>query len=551
MKTLRYLSRLAVCALALSACDRPAAPPTIPPPTRGYVVISLDALRADHLGAYGYERPTSPFLDSLAGRGAVFERAVAQYPSTLASHMTMFTGLYPQEHGVYRPQRFLDKAITTLPEHLRANGFRTAGFTEGGFMSGFYGFERGFESFDDPRYRDDSDVERTFERGARFLETVAEDERFFLFLHSYSVHDPYTPPERYRGLFWTGDPPPGTFPSDGPNLRAVNRGELAVTPEIVDYLASQYDASVRYVDDVLAAFWGRLEELGLADETTLIVTSDHGEAFYEHGTLAHMQVYPEELLVPLIVVHPGLAAGVRVPGLVSLVDLAPTVYELAGVEPPADLSGHSLAPNLVAPELRLGDQAYGEALDRPNLRAVLREQDGTFYQLILIEPEPGPNGTWITRSVRFEPAADDRLEFEALSFHEPRTLRVLADGKELATIELDTDWRPVSVPLPPGPPGREIVLATADCASPESLELSDDDRCLSFQVRGMPLWRSELYDLGEDPEARIDISSADRDLHRLMVRKLLAYDFRARSADQSRPLPEETRKTLRDLGYLN
>ncbi len=551
MRKLRHVSTLALCAVAFAACERTAPPAPIPPPTRGYVVISLDALRPDHLGIYGYERRTSPFLDSLAARAAVFERAVAQYPSTLASHVTMFTGLYPQEHGVFRPQRFLDPTITTLPEHLQASGFHTAGFTEGGFMSGGYGFSRGFDSFDDPRYRDDTDVERTFERGVRFLETVSEGERFFLFLHSYSIHDPYTPPERYRRMFWPGEPPPGAFPSDGPNLRAVNRGELAVTPEIIDYFVSQYDASIRYIDDVLADFWGRLEQLGLADETTLVLTSDHGEAFYEHGTLAHEQVYPEELMVPLIVAHPDLAAGVRVPGLVSLVDLAPTLYELAGVEPPEDISGRSLAPNLVAPELRLGDQAYGETLDRPNLKALLREQDGTIYQLILVEPESGPTGTWITRSVRFEPANADRLEFEAQSFHEPRTLRVLADGKELATLELSIGWQPVSVPLPPAPPGREVVLATDDCVSPLSLGVSDDARCLSFQIRGMPMWRTELYDLGADPEAQIDISRTDRDLRRLMVRKLLDYDFRARSEGHSRALPAVTEGTLRDLGYLN
>ena len=272
MNTLRYLSGLAVrllaaAALALAACSPPAERAPTPGPTRGYILISLDALRPDHLGAYGYERDTSPFLDSLAARGAVFERTVAPYPSTLASHLSMFTGLYPQEHGAYRPESFLDEGIETLPARLQAHGFRTAGFTEGGFMAGAYGFGRGFDHFAARPYKADTDVQITFDRGLRFLAGLAEGERFFLFLHTYSIHDPYTPPESYRRLFWPGEPPPGTFDSSGRNLRAVNHGELAVTPEIVAYFASQYDASIRYVDDVLAGFWGGLEELGLAGET--------------------------------------------------------------------------------------------------------------------------------------------------------------------------------------------------------------------------------------------------------------------------------------------
>ena len=548
MKSSRILL-LAASGLALLGCSRGPAEPPVPGTTRGVILISLDALRADHLGTYGHDRPTSPFLDSLAARGAVFERAVAQYPSTLASHLTMFTGLYPQEHAVFRPERFLDPTIETLPESLLAAGFRTAGFTEGGFMSGPYGFERGFELFDDPRYRDDTDVERTFERGLEFLEGVADDERFFLFLHTYSIHDPYTPPAAYRGLFWDGEPPPGTFPSDGQNLRAVNRGELAVTPEIVDYLASQYDASIRYVDDVLKRFWGRVEALGLADEVTLVITSDHGEAFYEHGKLAHMQVYPEDLLVPLIVLHPEVTAPARVPALVGLVDLAPTLYQLAGVEPPRPPSGRSLAPYLLSPDLRLGNEAYAEALDRDNFRTLLREQDGTVHQIVLIEPEIGSHGTWITRSVTFQPATD-RLEFEAYSFHEPRTVTVHTGGEQVAAIEVGTDWEPVVVELPPGPRRRDVTLSTPDCLSPLELGKSDDARCLSFQVRGMSLRRSELFDLGADPGATTDLSRSNPDLHRFMLRRLLGYTFEPVAGTLARELSDETTKTLRDLGYL-
>lgn len=549
MKPFRNLSGLAAWALAIAACGAPAEQASIPAPTRGYILISLDALRPDHLGAYGYDRETSPFLDSLASRGAVFERAVAQYPSTLASHLSIFTGLYPQEHGVYRPESVLAEEIETLPERFQAEGFRTAGFTEGGFMAGGYGFGRGFDTFAATPYKADTDVEATFARGLRFLEGLGEGERFFLFLHTYSIHDPYTPPERYRRLFWPGEPPPGVFDSIGQNLRAANCGEIPVTPEIVAYFASQYDGSIRYVDDVLARFWGRLEELGLADVTTLILTSDHGEAFYEHGKLAHVQVYPEDLMVPLIVVHPDLESGVRVPALVELVDLSPTLYELAGIEQPEGFAERSQADYLKVPDSRLADEAYGETLDRDTMKTLFREQDGSVYQIILFEPLADPGGTWISSSVRFD-ASRAELEFEAQSFHAPRTVRVLSAGEEVAAFDLATNWQPVRLTLPPEAVGREVVLSTPDCASPLKLGVGHDPRCLSFQVRGLRLRRTELYDLGADRLAQRDLARQSHDLHRSLLRRLAGYRFTPVAESRSRELSEETLETLQALGYI-
>src|SRR5690242_11731876 len=142
---------LAVLLLGCAGETEPESPDTlqlpVPRSTRGYILISIDTLRADHLGLYGYPKPTSPFLDSLARRATVFDEAYSQFPSTLVSHMSMFTGLYPREHGVFPPNAVLSEKIETLPEVFQRNGFRTAGFTEGGYVSGRYGFRRGFDQF--------------------------------------------------------------------------------------------------------------------------------------------------------------------------------------------------------------------------------------------------------------------------------------------------------------------------------------------------------------------------------------------------------------------
>ncbi|TNF77866.1 MAG: hypothetical protein EP299_04155 [Acidobacteria bacterium] len=278
-------------------------------PTRGYIVIALDALRADHLGAYGYDRPTSPFLDSLAARSAVVDWAIAPYPGTLVSNLSLFTGLYPPQHGVYPPSGVLAAEIPTLPELFLASGFRTAGHTEGGFMAGGYGFARGFEEFTDTAHDAEADIERTFERGLDFLRGLAEEDRFFLFLHTYSPHDPYDPPEPWRSELWPGEPPPGPPPT-GPTLRAFNAGEVELTAETLAFYRALYDASIRYTDEVLAGFFAELEALGLVDETTII---DHHHRRPRRGACRPRAARPHPALsrVPAGAAgdHPSTARG--------------------------------------------------------------------------------------------------------------------------------------------------------------------------------------------------------------------------------------------------
>jgi arylsulfatase A-like enzyme len=311
----RRLLALALAALVVG-CGRDADPGQareqipVPRATRGYVLISIDTLRADHLGCYGYGRPTSPFLDSLARRATLFEEAYAQFPSTLVSHMSMFTGLHPREHGVFPPSSVLSPEVETLPEAFQRHGFRTAGFTEGGYVSGRFGFRRGFDEFVARNRNRNRPIEGTFRRGVRFLEGLGKDDRFLLFLHTYAVHTPYDAPERYREPFWSGGPPPGAIPATGPALTRQNALGEPLSQPAVAWLTALYDAGIRQTDEVLQRFFADLERLGLDDEVTVVVTSDHGEELQDHGRFNHTQVYREVLRVPLLVIHPDHRAAV-------------------------------------------------------------------------------------------------------------------------------------------------------------------------------------------------------------------------------------------------
>ncbi len=530
-----------------AACGAPE--PTLRP-TRGYILISLDTLGARHLGAYGAERQTSPFFDSLAARGTLFENAFVQYPSTLVSHVSMFTGLYPQEHGVYPPSSVLSPQIPSLPERFRDAGFRTAGHAEAGYVSKDFGFHRGFDEFVARPVSDRRLAEATFERGLDFLRGLESSDRFFLFLHTYAVHNPYEPAEEYAHLFWPGDPPAITD-SSGPFLRDVNMGRHQVPPETVAFYRAQYDAEIRQLDGMLEGLVAELEAIDLLDETTLIFTSDHGEEFRQHGKLAHNQVYPETLHVPLLIVHPNQQRGARVAELVQSIDLAPTLYELAGLEPVDRMSGESLVPLLTgSAERRPRRIAYAEVFDQENQKTLIEAADGRLVQYLtsLVIGEPG--GTWATRRAVLD-IEEPRLDLRLVSFHEPREIEVRVDGEPLSTLSVGTDWRTFPIDLSPDRERRRVVLSTADCGVPMWLGLGADTRCLSFKLQGAEIRRSELFDLDLDPEARTDLSAERRELFARLANDLRAYRWEVHAAPSEEKPSSETVERLKALGYVN
>ena len=475
----RLLLGLAIVAVgAGAACMR------APNATRGFILISIDTLRADHLGCYGHDRDTSPFIDSLAAGGVLFENAYAQLPGTLPSHMSIFTGLYPAEHGVYPPNGVLSAEITTLPELFAAHGFRTAGHTEGGYVHGAFGFARGFEEFNDESWKVEDDVERTLARGTAFLERLAPDDRFLLFLHTYAVHDPY-PDVRsedaqyfdfptYLEPFWPDDPPAGSVEPTGPRLAELNRRRTMPDDEVLAYYRAAYDAQIRYVDDLLRGFFFRLEALGLADDVTVVLTSDHGEEFAEHGRLLHEQVFREALHVPLILVHPEVEPGRRVGELVQSIDIAPTLKELAGIESSWRVSGRSLVPLLSGGASGESVDAYAEGLARGERTLVRRSDDGV-HQLVWWPQSLRGQGGWMSRELSFD-TFGERLDVAIESFRSARSLEVEVDGEMLADVGLELPaeeggvWISRAAAL--DPPGEQIRLVLQSFHRPRWIEVA-------------------------------------------------------------------------------
>lgn len=297
---------------------------------RNVILVSLDTMRGDFVGTEYEGRRLTPELDRRAREGASFGQVLAPYASTSASHMSIFTSAYPAEHKVLHAKHHLSPKMPTIAEIFAANAYETAAFTENGMLAAAAGFERGFDDYYENRglsmWDARGDIEQTLDRGLRWLGHHRE-EKFFLFLHSYQVHTPYEPPVEHD--IFTSQPKPGEKPHWA---RMRNR----------------YAGEVVYTDRILRRLFDTLDRLGLADETIVVVTADHGDEFGEHGSIGHSRtVYDEVLRVPLVFWAPGLIpAGRRVDEQVSLVDLGPTLLELVNIPPVDALHGESLAPAL-------------------------------------------------------------------------------------------------------------------------------------------------------------------------------------------------------------
>ena len=226
-------------------------------PPKGIILISLDTLRADHLGSYGYHRDTSPHIDALAKESILFENAVVQSPWTLPSHMSIMTSLYPSFHGVDEFSFRLADEHVTLAELLKEHGYQTAAFTDGVWMRAVTGMNQGFDMYDDQGVH----IANILPKVEKWLD-ANRSKPFFLFIHCYDIHVPYNPPPPYNTMFhdftYTGHLAP-----NGKTFTAINEKKLSVTDEDVRHFIALYDGGIRYTDAKIGEFLSYLRNRGL------------------------------------------------------------------------------------------------------------------------------------------------------------------------------------------------------------------------------------------------------------------------------------------------
>jgi arylsulfatase A-like enzyme len=346
------LAILAVAALSLSACaGRQPEPKSGPAAPQNVLLIVVDSLRADHLGAYGYARPTSPRFDRLAREGALFERAITQGAWTRPSIASLFTSLYAHVHGATRMGTALSDDAITIAEVLRSNGFATMAVQTNPTVTAAQNFTQGFETY----------VERIGGSAPRVLSRFHEwldherPRRFFGYLHFMDVHLPYDAPEPHRHRFV--GPYSGVLKADEIHSRSDVLPRLSrLSDEDRRHVAELYDASINYFDEYLGRLTDDLERRALLDETLILIVADHGEELFDHGWFEHgHSVHRELVRVPFLIRHPRLVPrGVRIGQLVRLIDVFPTIVGMLGLDPPADLMGRDLRPAIADPSADWG-----------------------------------------------------------------------------------------------------------------------------------------------------------------------------------------------------
>jgi arylsulfatase A-like enzyme len=322
---------------------------------RAVVFVTLDTTRADHLGCYGYARPTSAFVDRLAREGVLFERAYSPASHTAPSHASIFTALYPAQHGVIvNGQGFpapgpagARPSYTTLAELFSAAGYRTAAFTSVAFLKGL---TRGFSHVDLGGGRSYRQADATVQATLQWTHGLRASDHFFVWIHLYDAHGPSRAPARHLAALQFASPAAeAAFAGEAWTKWGVPRSYFKNAADLAGRY-QKYDAEIRFADEQLAMLFEDLHSTARNRGTLWVVTADHGEGLGNHSHWGHGRLlYDEQLHVPLIFSGNGLPAGVRDASLVRLVDVMPTFAALLGkklVQPGFTSEGRSLLPLL-------------------------------------------------------------------------------------------------------------------------------------------------------------------------------------------------------------
>ena len=353
--------------------------------------ISVDTLRADHLGLYGYGRATSPSIDRFQADAVLFRNVVSHASSTLPSHASIFTSLLPYHHGAVTNSQSVPSEALTITEVLKGAGYRTLAVIGGAKLQPEFGLDQGFDVYLTQR----GPFSRTT---AVALELVREDSTgpFFLFLHTYEVHYPYRPAQKVKFSEESYEGPlPDSISAD--LIQQIRAGEVELEEADLRHIMNAYDGEIRSMDEAFGTLIQELKALGLYDDALFVFTADHGEEFGEHGGVGHgRSLYRELLKVPLLIKFPESGfAGLRVTDLVRSMDIGPTTLAAVGLDVPSGFLGRSL--------LRLISRAHEGGTTGTSLPAVSQrlsdeglassmQLDGWKYydgKLFNLENDPG------------------------------------------------------------------------------------------------------------------------------------------------------------------
>ncbi|MCK5056916.1 MAG: sulfatase [Candidatus Aminicenantes bacterium] len=531
-------------------------------PNANVILIVVDTLRADHLGCYGYSRNTSPVIDRLANEGIIFKNMLAQSSWTRSSTASILTGLYPKNHGANTREQRLSEEVILLPEILGKHGYHSYAFVQNVNVGVAVGFNQGYKDFftAGETLKDDYPNMHviTGHLNGDLLQSIQKlknTSNNFIYIHYIDPHVPYTPREKYFSKSNKTTFPMSFFRSRA--LYSMNKSQRLKT---IEEMINAYDDEVLFNDKMIGNLIQTLKEKNVYSNSIIIVTSDHGEEFFEHGGLLHGQtLYEEQLRVPLIIRLPN-GIHKEVNSIANQVDILPTILSLLKIPVP----GHIDGIDILNIKNRPGPYSYAELdLDGKIFNSIQTTKE-KLIEGVIFSKQKEQKYRWFRERAGIKTTGES-LELIISSFRRNRTIQVLLDGKVLDQLEITPKTQIINIPLPAV--GEKIVTikSLTPCRSHADIGVGNNTQCLAFRLfksksvninDNLIELHKEYYMLAEDP-GELNNGYNQKKFKKIIMqlkKKLKKYKLDKRNIRKSEApvkFSKEELNALKALGYIN
>ena len=553
-------------------------------PDFNVVFISIETLRAGHLGCYGYNRNTTPNIDNLAKEGIIFENCLSQAPWTIPSVVSFLFSRNVLNNDVCSKGSGTENYVS-LPDILRENNVLTGAIIA---HKGFEFLRNRFDYFDYINVNKWSiDDEDLTDKAIEWMENNIEN-KFFLWLHYWTPHANYIPPKPYNTMYSTAYE--GVLKDEKCDIQEVNRLKNKLSDDDIDYLISQYDGEIRYTDEILKRLFERLQELGIFGKTLIVICSDHGEGFGERNHFGHsLYLYDEFIHTPLIIMNPlSDLKNVKISNQVRNLDISPTILDVLGIEQPESFEGISLYKIMAE---GLSPSAFSRTYPPCELNKLFCLQKyghKIIYQYSL---------EYSNIMLPFLKKGDYKLIIRALPLREGQILSVYFNHRLLSKIPMSKGWKEyqLSFNLKSDGDDKNMLMFKSDCYKLKPSVHSSDDRILgiafdritfihektrkktkinigvkstrnmlfggwhgnekdkthtfvwSYQTTEKP---AELYDIRNDPKEKNTLSKKFPKVTNRLLKELMLF-ISSDLIEAPERIDKETIEKLKSLGYLN
>jgi arylsulfatase A-like enzyme len=525
-------------------------------PGANVILILIDTLRADHLGCYGYSRNTSPEIDKLANEGIIFKNMLAQTSWTLPGTASILSGLYPKNHGANTSKDRLSEEINLLSEILGKHGYHSYAFVGNLYVTPVFGFDQGYKkffSFPDLNLHTTSD--KINDLLLKFIQQLEDTSNNFIYVHYVDPHAPYIPKEKHFSKSNKG-----IFSIDFFRSKAIYNMSEEMRSRVIEEMINAYDDEILFNDKMIGNLLQALKKKNMYSNSLIIITSDHGEEFFEHEGLQHGRtLYEEQLNVPLIIHLPDKVHR-PIYKIANQVDIYPTILSLLGIPIPEYIDGINLLNN----KKHTKPYSYAELYKDRFVFSSIQTSKDKLIERNNLPPKEKNKYRWFKKKADIE-TGEDSLQLIISSLYKDRTIQVLSDGNPIDEFVITPESKMFNIALPKLNRKKIVTIRSlTPCQVPKNLGINQDTRCLAFRIFDsknvndknlLGELYNEYYSLTNDPGERNNQYNHNKSKKIIiLLRKKLREYLLNKSFIPSIKKPiyfnKEQLKALKALGYI-